>query len=171
MPPWTADSSFQHYAGERILSQAERDIIINWVDGGALEGDTTLAPPPPVYNGEQLLPGTPDLVVTMPMYMSKATSTSDDYVCIALPTGLTSDKKVKAIEVIPGNRSIVHHCLVFHDAGATYVTDTTGGDCGGPSSGDLMAGYTPGSTPTVFPGTTTFSAGMVLAAGSNVIFA
>lgn len=171
MPPWTADSSFQHYAGERILSQAERDIIINWVDDGALEGDIALAPPPPVYNGEQLLPGTPDLSIQMPTYMSKATSTSDDYICIALPTGLTSQKKVKAIEVIPGNRSIVHHCLVFHDATATYVSDTIGGDCGGPSSGDLMAGYTPGSTPTVFPGTTTFSAGMVLDAGSNVIFA
>lgn len=171
MPPWTADSSFQHYSGERLLTQTERDIIINWVNDGALEGNSALAPPPPVYNGEQLLAGTPDLVVQMPVYMSKATPTSDDYVCIAIPTGLATTRRVKAIEVIPGNRSIVHHCLVFADASATYVTDTVGGDCGGPSSGDLMAGYTPGATPAIFPSTSSFSAGMVLSAGSNVILA
>ncbi|MBL7897002.1 MAG: cytochrome c, partial [Crocinitomicaceae bacterium] len=32
MPPWPADSSYQHYFHERLLTQAERDIIINWVD-------------------------------------------------------------------------------------------------------------------------------------------
>jgi hypothetical protein len=80
MPPWTADSSYQHYSKERILTQQEKDIILNWINDGALEGDPTLAPPPPVYNGAQQLPGVPDLVIQAPNYMSKATANGDDYV-------------------------------------------------------------------------------------------
>lgn len=171
MPPWKADSSFQHYFDERILTEYERNTIIDWANEGGPEGDPDLAPPPPVYTGDQLLPGTPDLVVEMPLYMSKATESFDDYICLTLPTGLTEDRKVKAIEIIPGNSSIVHHCLVYADADSDYPTDTIGGNCGGPSVEPLMAGYTPGARPTIFPSSEDFSAGMVLPAGSSVVFA
>jgi hypothetical protein len=170
MPPWTADSSFQHYFDERILTNYERTTILDWVSAGAPEGDASLAPPPPVLS-EKILPGAPDLVVQMNPYMSKATPINDDYVCIALPTGLTEDRKLKAMEVIPGNRSIVHHCLVFHDEDGTYMTDTIGGDCSGPTTGELLGGYAPGSQPTIYPSGEDFQAGMEMKAGSNVIFA
>lgn len=172
MPPWTADSSFQHYFGERILTEYERNTIIDWAAGGGLEGDPALAPPPPVYSDERILPGEPDLTIEMPLYMSKATETQDDYICIALPTGLTEDKKVKAIEIIPGNRSIVHHCLLYVDPDGDYETDTIGGDCGGPTTDAfLMTGYTPGASPTIFPASDDFSAGMIMQEGANVVFA
>lgn len=171
MPPWTADSSFQHYFDERLLTEYERNTIIEWASAGALEGDPDLAPPPPVYTGDKLLPGVPDLTLEMPEYMSKATILHDDYVCISIPTGLTEERRVKAVEIIPGNRSIVHHCLVYIDADGSYGTDTIGGNCGGPAEEPLMAGYTPGARPTIFPSTDDFSAGMVLSAGSEVVFA
>jgi hypothetical protein len=171
MPPWFADSSFQHYFDERILSEYERNTIIDWANGGGLEGDPDLAPPPPVFDADQILPGTPDLVVEMPMYMSKATESFDDYICITIPTGLTGDRKVKSIEIIPGNPSIVHHCLVYADDNSDYPTDTIGGNCGGPSVEPLMAGYTPGARPTIFPGGDDFNAGMVLTEGSSVVLA
>ena len=171
MPPWSADSSFQHYFDERILTEYERNTIIDWANGGALEGDPELAPPPPVYTGDQILPGTPSLTIQMPNYMSKATASSDDYICISLPTGLTEDRKVRAIEVIPGNGAIVHHCLVYIDDDGSYPTDTIGGNCGGPTEEPLMAGYTPGASPTIFPSSVDFSSGMVMKAGSSVVFA
>jgi hypothetical protein len=171
MPPWTADTSYQRYFHERLLTQAERDIIIEWVDLDGPSGDLGTAPPPPVYNGEQMLPGVPDLVITMPNYMSKATAVQDDYACFSMPTGLTSDRRIKAIEVIAGNPSIVHHCLVYADAAGTYPTDTTSHMCTGPTSLGLVGAYTPGATPTIFPATATFSSGMTLDAGSNIVFA
>jgi hypothetical protein len=171
MPPWTADTSFQHYFGERVLTEYERNTIIDWANDGAVEGDPDLAPPPPVYTGDQVLPGVPDLVIEMPEYMSKATELHDDYICITLPTGLTEDRKVKAIEIIPGNHSIVHHCLLYLDEDSTYPTDTTDGNCGGPSSIPLMAGYTPGASPTIFPSGDDFSSGMLMSEGSDVVFA
>lgn len=171
MPPWTADSSFQHYFHERLLTQTERDIIINWVDEDGPSGDLGTAPPPPVYNGEQMLPGTPDLVITMPNYMSKATPSQDDYACFSIPSGLLTDRKIKAIEVIAGNPSIVHHCLVYADGPGTYPTDSTSHTCTGPSTLGLIGAYTPGATPIIFPQTSTFSSGMTLEAGSNVVLA
>lgn len=170
MPPWTADSSFQHYFHERLLTQSERDIIINWVDEDGPSGNLVTAPPPPVFNG-QILPGVPDLVVTMPIYMSKATTTQDDYACFSVPTNLLSDRKIKAIEVIPGNTAIVHHCLIYADPLADYPTDSIGLDCGGPTDKAIITAYTPGSSPTIFPSTGSFSSGISLDAGSNIIFA
>jgi mono/diheme cytochrome c family protein len=171
MPPWPADSSYQHYFHERILTQAERDIIINWVDEDGPSGDLLTAPPAPVYNGAQILPGVPDLVVTMPNYMSKATSVQDDYACFSVPSGLIANRKIKAIEIIAGNPSIVHHCLVYADGPGTYPTDSTSHTCTGPSSLGLIGTYTPGSSPIIFPQTSSFSAGMSLNAGSNIVFA
>lgn len=171
MPPWTADTSFQRYFHERLLTQAERDIIINWVDEDGPSGDLGTAPPPPVYNGEQMLPGTPDLIITMPNYMSKATASQDDYACFSIPSGLVGDRKIKAIEVIAGNPSIVHHCLVYADADGTYPTDSTSHMCTGPTTLGLIGAYTPGATPIIFPQTNTFSSGMTLNAGANIVLA
>ena len=171
MPPWSADSSYQRYFHERLLTQSERDIILEWVDLDGPSGDLSTAPPPPVYNGEQMLPGVPDLVVMIPNYMSKATVVQDDYACFSIPTGLTSGRKIKAIEVIAGNPSIVHHALIYADGDGTYATDTTSHTCTGPSSLGLIGAYTPGASPTIFPATSTFSSGMTLDAGSNIVFA
>lgn len=170
MPPWFTDTTFQRYQHERILTNTERNKIIDWANMGAPEGNSSQTPPPPVYSNDGLL-GTPDLKVTMPVYTSKATATSDDYICIAIPSGLTQNKKIRAVEIIPGNRNIVHHALVFIDPTATYQSDTTGGDCGGPTSGFLVTGFAPGSQPTVFPNGQGLKTGMHMQAGSNVILA
>lgn len=169
MPPWTADTSYSHFSQERVLTQTERDIILDWINDGTLEGDPAQAPPPPVYAAGQTLPGTPDLVVTAPNYMSKA-NTTDDYVCFVIPSGLTENRKVKAFEVIPGNLETVHHCLVYNDDSGFPQTDTSG-DCAGPVTSTLMGGYTPGATPIIFPSTGTFASGMELTAGTEIVLA
>ena len=171
MPPWTADTSYQHYSQERVMTQAEKDILLDWIDDGALSGDLSEAPAPPIYNGSQQLPGTPDLVINAPNYMSKATPTADDYVCFVIPSELAENRKVRAIEVIPGNLNTVHHCLVYTDISLANSTDTIGGNCGGPVAGDLMMGYTPGATPTIFPASVNFNSGMILEAGTDIILA
>ena len=46
MPPWFADPTYGHFANDRRLSAAEISTLVNWVDGGAPEGDKKDAPPP-----------------------------------------------------------------------------------------------------------------------------
>ena len=65
MPPWSPDPAYSRFAHERFLSQQEIDDISNWVKQGAPQGDSTLAPAPPVFNGTATLLN-PDLTLTIP---------------------------------------------------------------------------------------------------------
>ena len=39
MPPWFADSAYGHFTNDRSLKQSEIDVISQWADNGAPEGD------------------------------------------------------------------------------------------------------------------------------------
>jgi len=165
MPPWPPDSSYQHYAGERLLTQQEIDDITAWVTDGMPEGDPALAPDPPVFVAGSSI-GTPDLKLQIPVYTSKA-AVSDEYVCFSIPINISTTKYIKAIEVIPGNRAIVHHALAYLDETGTVQTDTSG--CLGVSGASLMTGFTPGAGPTIFPSNENMSMGMTIAPNSNLV--
>src|SRR5947207_1950992 len=44
MPPWDAVKGVGDFRGDRSLSQAELDLVVNWVEGGAPEGDPAYLP-------------------------------------------------------------------------------------------------------------------------------
>ena len=165
MPPWPPDTSYQHYAGERLLTQQEIDDIVTWVGNGTPEGDPGLAPDPPVFIEGSAI-GTPDLKLQIPVYTSKATG-FDEYVCFSIPINISTTKYIRAIEVIPGNRSIVHHALAYLDETGTIQTDTSG--CLGLNGASLMTGFTPGAGPTIFPSTGSMNMGMTVSPGSNLV--
>lgn len=170
MPPWHANNDYQTYAHTRGLTNQEKIDLVEWVNSGTLEGNVEDAPPPPVYPVDGFLVATPDLEVQIPEYTSQATSWSDDYVCFALPLGLTEDKKLRAYEVIPGNSQIVHHALCYIDPDASYSTDLSG-FCSGPTEG-LIGGYTPGAIPTIFPSNgDDINMGVTVPAGSSMVIA
>lgn len=168
MPPWSPNDDYQQYAHSRKLSATDKQIFLDWLINGTPEGNPANTPPPPSFPTGSLL-GDGDLQVRIPDYASNAVAGNDDYVCFSLPTGLTQNRKIRAIEVIPGRPEIVHHVGVFIDPTATYPTDTVGGDCGGQPNNNLAGFYIPGSTPLVFPSGGGLKLGMNIAAGSNII--
>lgn len=116
MPPWKPVEG-PAFHGERKLSDKEIETLTAWVDGGRAEGDPKDAPAPRKFvEGWQL--GQPDLVLTVPEEMTVGASGPDLFRCFVLPTNLTEDKFVTAVEVRPGNSRIVHHTLNYFDAGA-----------------------------------------------------
>lgn len=170
MPPWPPDTTFQRYAHERVLNEVEIATIMDWISNGTPQGNPDLAPPPPVYSDDGHINVPHDLEITMPEHTSNATWQSDDYSCFAILTELTQGKKIRAVELIPGNPEIVHHALVFIDNAGTYETDISG-NCMGPQEG-LVAGYTPGSIPAVFPSDgEDFNLGVNIDAGANIVMA
>jgi len=172
MPPWPPNNDYQQYVHNRALSATQKTTIIDWLSNGMQEGNAANTPPPPVYNAGSVL-GNGDLSVRIPNYISKATTQQDDYVCFVMPNNLTTNRKIRAVEIVPGNRSIVHHCLIFIDASNTSVTDTIGGDCASPGAIDakLIMGYTPGSTPLTLPSSGSLKLGMDMPANSSIVFA
>src|SRR5215471_5068673 len=66
MPPWHADPAYDRFENDRRLSAREITTIVDWVDGGAPEGDPKDLPPRPVFN-EAWKIGKPDIVLSMPV--------------------------------------------------------------------------------------------------------
>lgn len=118
MPPWPPDDNYVHFTGARTLSASQINTIVNWVNNGAPSGNIANAPTPPPPVTSTL--GNPDTVLKMPNYTSAAVS-GDIYQCFVLPLRLNSGKFVSAIEVAPGNSSIVHHVLVYQDTTANHA--------------------------------------------------
>ncbi|MCX7727970.1 MAG: T9SS type A sorting domain-containing protein [Bacteroidia bacterium] len=168
MPPWPPDTTYSRMVGERILTATERQKIIDWVNAGAPSGNLALQPPPPTFTTPYQLPGTPDLVVKIPPITSSATTT-DQYVCVSVPSGLTQDRMIKAYEIVPGNPSIVHHAIVTGDTTNSFPPGmydncfTTAQDVG-------IGGYAPGQGPTIFPSVYPAKLGILLPANTNIVF-
>jgi len=166
MPPWHPDTNYTRFTNEHTITQVEKTSILNWIASGAPKGDTTLAPPIPVYNRYQLN-GTPSLELKMPTYISKA-STTDSHVNFALPTGLTQDRVIRAFEVVAGNPAIVHHVIISIDTTGAQTTDTSGA-CFPSASNIILGGYAPGGNPCVYPGQMPLKIGTQIKAGSNIM--
>jgi hypothetical protein len=170
MPPWPPNENYTEFAHSRVMSQSEKTLILDWLTNGMPEGNPANTPPPPVFTPGSTL-GTGDLEVQMPTYMSKATSSNDDYICVSIPTNIAQDRIIKAMEVVPGNPGIVHHCLVYIDEGGSYPSDTLSGQCTGPTTATLAGGYTPGSTPLILPSGQQLKLGIELPANANIVLA
>ena len=169
MPPWPPDTLFQDYSYENVLTTLEINAITDWIANGSPLGDTSLLPLMPSFNNTSQLSsilGTPDLELGMPIYASNAGSGDDDYVCFSIPTGLLQDKKIKAIEVIPGNIQTVHHVLVYVDQLPNTSIVTTP-DCMG-GTGSMIYSYAPGSSPLIFPEGNGDKFGSILPSNSSI---
>jgi peroxiredoxin len=113
MPPWKPVEG-DEFRDQRKLSDREIAILAAWADGGTPEGDPKDAPEPRKFvDGWQL--GEPDLILTVPNDFQVGASGRDVFRCFVLPTNLTEDKYVTAVEVRPSNRRVVHHTLNFID--------------------------------------------------------
>lgn len=54
MPPWGAVKGVGEFRGDPSLSQIEIDMIVNWVEGGAPQGDEIYLPRAPHFSAETL---------------------------------------------------------------------------------------------------------------------
>jgi hypothetical protein len=166
MPPWPPDTNYQRFAYENILSIDEIAKITDWITAGVPLGDTNLLPQMPTFSNNSNF-GPADLEIQIPTYLSTATSNSDDYVCISIPSGLLQDRQVRAIEVIPGNIEIVHHVLVaINEFGSSSTTITP--NCMAPM-GDQVYTYAPGSLPIEFPLDSLNKFGIEIPANSSIV--
>lgn len=172
MPPWKPDPSYSHFVGETGLTDQEIKLIADWVNAGAPQGDPSLEPPLPNFpSGSQL--GTPDLVLEMAEDYFIEGNNEDDYRVFVLPTGLTEDKEIAAIEFRPGNNRAVHHALIAYETeGQAAAKDLQTPEYGYESFGDFgvpvqgnFTGYTPGIQSVLFPA----GIGTTLPAGADLL--
>ena len=148
MPPWAPDTNYLHFINERVLSENEKESLLNWVLELGTLGDTTELPPLPVFPPTRLN-GTPDLILNTPSFSVNAIS-QDVYNTVVVPTGITSERYIRAMEIIPENPELTHHIVINADESGVVSNDLSGNS--GTLHGDIMVGgYAPGVNPVVFP--------------------
>lgn len=170
MPPWPPDLQYSQLARPRALNEADKKALLDWAIGSAEQGNPANAPVPPTYTGVAFI-SNPHLLVRIPLY--EVSSNRDDYRCFPIKSGLTVDKFISSMEVIPGNNAIVHHVLIFQDqANTCFDLDakdtapgyTSFGGIGSPSA-QLIGAWVPGSQPYVLPK----GMGIKLKANANIV--
>jgi mono/diheme cytochrome c family protein len=112
MPPWHAEGPHGVFRNDRRLSEADRQLILDWIKSGAKPGDPSALPPKPDYPTGWTM-GTPDAIVSMPEDFMVPASGTIEYQYFEVPTNFTEDKWIQAIEIRPGAREVVHHVLVY----------------------------------------------------------
>ncbi|HEY1040519.1 MAG TPA: hypothetical protein VGF30_13990 [Bacteroidia bacterium] len=108
MPPWPADPAYSHFIGEKTLTQGEIDLVKKWVTQGKLQGDSTKAPPVPVFYTGSFF-GKPDMVIRLQKAIQLKGNGADNFLTVKLPYTLPEDKYVRYFEFVPNKRKLVHH--------------------------------------------------------------
>jgi mono/diheme cytochrome c family protein len=115
MPPWHADPAYGRFANDRRLSDADRRALLTWVDQDCPEGDAADLPPPRRYTPGWGI-GPLDEVITVNKEISvpaQAPRAGLPYKYVLAGKPFTQDRWVRAAEVRPGNRNLVHHINVY----------------------------------------------------------
>jgi hypothetical protein len=178
MPPWFADPHYGHFANDPSLSEGEIETIKAWADGGVPEGNPKDLPTAPTF-AEGWRFGKPDLVIDIGQDFLVPAG-RDRYADFVVPTNLREGIWIRAAQVLPGNRKLVHHVHVYvvtteirAAAGSASTSTPTLADfmevanglsrvrddapvindaCRGDGGLPTMAGFEEGSLATMLPG-------------------
>lgn len=146
MPPWSADPDIGMFHGARKLSVDEQQSLIRWIEAGAPRGDG----PDPLearQSDATIWPlGEPDLIVEAAAFDVPASGIIEyQFPTVANP--LSEDKWVKAITVVPGDKTVVHHALI----GSSQQITPPGGGNDGDVFENYLVGFVPGSSSYAYP--------------------
>jgi tetratricopeptide (TPR) repeat protein len=127
MPPWLPEPGHGDFEGERRLTDAEIRTLSEWAAAGAPEGpENEILSAPSFPTGWQF--GAPDLVLEAPAPFQVPASGPDVYWNFVLKPAAGSVRFVRAIEIRPGDRKLVHHANLLVDRSANaHLREATPG--------------------------------------------
>ena len=114
MPPWLPEEGALKFADELRLSAEDITRIQAWVEQGTPEGNAADLPATPKFaEGWQL--GKPDVIVKATRPYTLPASGSDNYWNFVFRAPVDRTRWLKAIEIRPGDKRLVHHANVLVD--------------------------------------------------------
>lgn len=114
MPPWLPQPGYGDFQDERRLTDAQIAKIAGWVQAGMPEGNPADAPPLPKFTeGWQL--GQPDLILKAPRPFALSATGPNVFWNFVFSPDITSTRYVRAIEIRPGDKRLVHHANLIVD--------------------------------------------------------
>jgi len=114
MPPWLPEERPLKFADDIRLTVDEIARIQAWVEQGAAEGNSVDLPSAPKFiEGWQL--GKPDVIVKATKPYALPPSGSDNYWNFVFRAPVDRTRWLKAMEIRPGDKRLVHHANVLVD--------------------------------------------------------
>jgi tetratricopeptide (TPR) repeat protein len=114
MPPWLPAPGAFHFQSEMRLSDEQIVLFQRWAQQGAPQGPPADLPPAPKFTtGWQL--GKPDLILRARKAYTLPAGGTDNYWNFIFPTREPNVRWVKAIEIRPGEKRVVHHANILVD--------------------------------------------------------
>lgn len=172
MPPWHAIETDEctppfPFQDDPRMSQQDVQTLLDWASAGAPEGDAATAAPLPVPPSLDLDEAT--LEVLGASYTVPPGDT-DHFVCFTFDLGLTDDRWLTGVQLVPENHTVSHHALVFTDptaAGAELGGVDGTWDCFNVNvpQANLVGAWVPGARPNRVPP----DAGHLLEAGTRIV--
>ncbi|MEW4490072.1 redoxin domain-containing protein [Thalassoglobus sp. JC818] len=157
MPPWHANPDHGEFLNARSMPQDEIEQLREWVRGGMPFGDEKDLPPPVPPAEKWQLKREPDLVLDMHSRPFNVPAEGTvEYQYFVVDPQFEEDQWIVGAQVVPGNRSVVHHCLVF-------IRPPDGEDF---RRVRWLTGFVPGQLPVDLPE----NYGIFVPAGSRFVF-
>lgn len=157
MPPWMPSDASLPLNYSRKMRPEDKDALLRWLAEGMVEGDPSVTARTDIPAAETVAPPRADLTLDFGQDYTPVTQRPDDYHCFVFDPKLTADTYMVAGTVVPGNRSIVHHALLFEipetDAAAIQAKNvnnqgyTCYGGPGTPGRPVTLLGWVPGGVP------------------------
>jgi peroxiredoxin len=157
MPPWHADPNVGQFANARYMPDEEKETLRKWVDAGMPYGEVKDLPPKQTYADGWRMSKEPDLILEMSdkPYAVPSEGTVE-YQYFVVDPGFTEDTWIRGSQVIPGNSSVVHHCIVFQrPPDGSYL-----------KGAGMLAGYVPGQITSELPDGYAYR----IVAGAHLVF-
>jgi thiol-disulfide isomerase/thioredoxin len=135
MPPWYGAPGKGEFVNHRGLSAKERETVLLWVKGGKKKGDEAKMPKMPGANTDRWRIGKPDLILRAPAHEVPEEGVID-YKYAVLPFVFLQDTWVQAVQILPDNPKVLHHCnMAYYRLGEKW------------SKTNFITGVVPGSDP------------------------
>ncbi|HET8938026.1 MAG TPA: hypothetical protein VFN67_31500 [Polyangiales bacterium] len=136
MPPWPPDEGCRDLRDHPAITKEQRALFKAWQDAGFPEGNEADYVAPKMLSLADNL-GPPTRIITMAAPHTPPANT-DEYTCVRPDYTFEKDTYVRAIEVLPDQKSTVHHVQVHVVSGSACTT------------GDNIYSWRPGGQRLVF---------------------
>jgi hypothetical protein len=167
MMPYQAVKGFGKFHRDYILPQRDVELIVSWVEGGAPRGEEKDYPKEEIealIKGDDWSIGQPDLIL-QPEQEIKIDSGSEDVTrCFLLPTGLSANRWINAVEFRPGNGVVVYSASMYIDRGKRKIDNHE--VCSSKRAGlEFLSNWVPGQSAVRLPQ----GFAQLLPAGSRIV--
>jgi hypothetical protein len=172
MPPWFIDKNvgIQDFSNDISLTDKEIATLVKWVDSGAPQGNPADMPPPRQFPDERAWQiGKPDIIVSLPKDIIVRATGPDWWPDILVDPGLTEDRYVQAVQIIPTKGyQVIHHIrtslVKSHDESIHSGASDGNVELNTEDMGLFLAEYAIGKGPNVFSN----GSGRLIKAGTRI---